>query len=171
MRLWNAGFWCLLTGATGGIRFSVALANTKRPLDWTWTGSSRDGGQNQSSLSSSGTWDFGRSWLWAMTFSPMNWCFSGQVVCCSKYVVRRESARDHVDLLLSTRFWPPVYVTDCAQKVALCADVVYPELTSQMWGRNQGCFSDPSSAPQVMSLVGLYDMCLKFNWGVTGVIS
>uniref|UniRef100_A0A8B9L537 HMG box domain containing 3 n=1 Tax=Astyanax mexicanus TaxID=7994 RepID=A0A8B9L537_ASTMX len=80
-----------------------------------------------------------------------------QVVCGSKYLVRGETARDHVDLLVSSRFWPPVYVTDCAQKVALCADVLYPELTSQMWGRNQGCFSDPTASPQYVSCAELQD--------------
>ncbi|XP_065130063.2 HMG domain-containing protein 3 [Paramisgurnus dabryanus] len=90
-----------------------------------------------------------------------------QVVCSSKYIVRRESARDHVDLLLSTRFWPPVYVTDCAQKVALCADVLYPELTSQMWGRNQGCFSDPSTAPQYVSCSELQDQQYTLDLSIT----
>ncbi|XP_008847599.1 HMG domain-containing protein 3 isoform X1 [Nannospalax galili] len=66
-----------------------------------------------------------------------------QVVCGSKYLVRGESARDHVDLLASSRHWPPVYVVDIATPVALCADLCYPELTSQMWGKNQGCFSSP----------------------------
>ncbi|XP_072524381.1 HMG domain-containing protein 3 [Salminus brasiliensis] len=80
-----------------------------------------------------------------------------QVVCGSKYLVRGETARDHVDLLVSSRFWPPVYVTDCAQKVALCADVLYPELASQMWGRNQGCFSDPTAAAEYVSCAELQD--------------
>ncbi|KAI4872766.1 hypothetical protein NFI96_027003 [Prochilodus magdalenae] len=80
-----------------------------------------------------------------------------QVVCGSKYLVRGENARDHVDLLASSRFWPPVYVTDCAQKVALCADVLYPELASQMWGRNQGCFSDPTATPEYVSCSELQD--------------
>ncbi|KAL6473988.1 hypothetical protein MHYP_G00175490 [Metynnis hypsauchen] len=80
-----------------------------------------------------------------------------QVVCGSKYLVRGENARDHVDLLVSSRFWPPVYVTDCAQKVALCADVLYPELASQMWGRNQGCFSDPTAAAEYVSCSELQD--------------
>lgn len=66
-----------------------------------------------------------------------------QVVCGSKYIVRGESPRDHVDLLASSRHWPPVYVVDLATSVALCADICYPDLTSRMWGRNQGCFSDP----------------------------
>ncbi|MCJ8735731.1 hypothetical protein PDJAM_G00250790 [Pangasius djambal] len=80
-----------------------------------------------------------------------------QVVCGSKYLVRRESARDHVDLLVSSRFWPPVYVADCAQKVALCAEALYPELASQMWGRNQGCFSDPMTPAEYVSCPELQD--------------
>ena len=75
-----------------------------------------------------------------------------QVVCGSKYLVRGETARDHVDLLLSSRYWPPVYVSDCAREVALCADMQYPELATQMWGRNQGCFSDPFEKPEVSDL-------------------
>uniref|UniRef100_H3D9Q0 HMG-box containing 3 n=1 Tax=Tetraodon nigroviridis TaxID=99883 RepID=H3D9Q0_TETNG len=74
-----------------------------------------------------------------------------KVVCGSKYLVRGETARDHVDLLLSSRYWPPVYVSDCARSVALCADMHYPELATKMWGRNQGCFSDPFEKPVVVS--------------------
>ncbi|XP_062850772.1 HMG domain-containing protein 3 [Trichomycterus rosablanca] len=80
-----------------------------------------------------------------------------QVVCGSKYLVRGETARDHVDLLVSSRFWPPVYVADCAQKVALCAEALYPELAAQMWGRNQGCFSDITAAPEYVSCPELQD--------------
>ncbi|KAI5626818.1 HMG domain-containing protein 3 [Silurus asotus] len=80
-----------------------------------------------------------------------------QVVCGSKYLVRGESARDHVDLLVSSRFWPPVYVADCAQKVALCTEALYPELASQMWGRNQGCFSDPMTPAEYVSCPELQD--------------
>lgn len=74
-----------------------------------------------------------------------------KVVCGSKCLVRGETARDHVDLLLSSRFWPPVYVSDCARQVALCADMQYPEQATQMWGRNQGCFSDPFEKPEFVS--------------------
>ncbi|XP_056131375.1 HMG domain-containing protein 3 [Lampris incognitus] len=80
-----------------------------------------------------------------------------KVVCGSKYMVRRETARDHIDLLLSSRYWPPVYVTDSAQQVALCADLQYPELASQMWGRNQGCFSDPMDKLEFVSCAELQD--------------
>ncbi|XP_043843442.1 HMG domain-containing protein 3 isoform X2 [Dromiciops gliroides] len=80
-----------------------------------------------------------------------------QVICGSKYLVRGESARDHVDLLTSSRHWPPVYVVDLATPVSLCADLCYPELTSQMWGRNQGCFSSPTEPPTYMSCPELLD--------------
>lgn len=80
-----------------------------------------------------------------------------QVVCGSKYLVRAESARDHVDLLASSRHWPPIYVVDMATPVALCADLSYPELTSQMWGRNQGCFSSPMEPPVSVSCPELLD--------------
>ncbi|XP_074694295.1 HMG domain-containing protein 3 isoform X4 [Strix aluco] len=80
-----------------------------------------------------------------------------QVVCGSKYIVRGENARDHVDLLVSSRHWPPVYVVDTASSVALCADVCCPGLTSQMWGKNQGCFSDPMDPPTYVSCPELLD--------------
>ncbi|NWR84922.1 HMGX3 protein, partial [Furnarius figulus] len=80
-----------------------------------------------------------------------------QVVCGSKYIVRGESARDHVDLLVSSRHWPPVYVVDTASSVALCADLCCPGLTSQMWGKNQGCFSDPMDPPAYVSCPELLD--------------
>lgn len=85
-----------------------------------------------------------------------------QVVCGSKYLVRGESALDHVDLLVSSRHWPPVYVVDMATPVALCADLCYPELTNQMWGRNQGCFSSPTEPPVVSSLLRNWDACPWF---------
>ncbi|NWI57065.1 HMGX3 protein, partial [Calyptomena viridis] len=80
-----------------------------------------------------------------------------QVVCGSKYIVRGENARDHVDLLVSSRHWPPVYVVDTASSVALCADLCCPGLTSQMWGKNQGCFSDPMDPPTYVSCPELLD--------------
>lgn len=80
-----------------------------------------------------------------------------QVVCASKCLIRRETTRDHIDLLLSSRYWPPVYVSDCAQQVALCADVQYPDLATQMWGRNQGCFCDPFEKPEIVSCAELQD--------------
>ncbi|KAM5171933.1 HMG domain-containing protein 3 [Mantella aurantiaca] len=80
-----------------------------------------------------------------------------QVVCGSKYIVRGESPRDHVDLLASSRHWPPVYVVDMATQVALCSDLCCPNLAKQMWGKNQGCFSDPSESPKYVSCPELLD--------------
>ncbi|XP_061581154.1 HMG domain-containing protein 3 isoform X2 [Cololabis saira] len=80
-----------------------------------------------------------------------------KVVCSSKYLVRGETARDHVDLLVSSRYWPPVYLCDSVRQVALCADLQYPELAVQMWGRNQGCFSDPFEKPEFVSCPELQD--------------
>lgn len=54
-----------------------------------------------------------------------------------------------MDLLVSSRHWPPVYVVDTASSVALCADIYCPDLTAQLWGKNQGCFSDPMDPPAV----------------------
>ncbi|XP_073505881.1 HMG domain-containing protein 3 isoform X2 [Phyllobates terribilis] len=81
-----------------------------------------------------------------------------QVVCGSKYIVRGESPRDHVDLLASSRHWPPVYVVDMATQVALCADLCHLDLTRQMWGKNQGCFSDPSETAKYVSCPELLDL-------------
>ncbi|MBN3294733.1 HMGX3 protein, partial [Polypterus senegalus] len=80
-----------------------------------------------------------------------------QVICGSKYIVRGESARDHVDLLVSSRYWPPVYVVDIARQVAVSTDIWYPELAAQMWGKNQGCFSDPMDMPKYVSCPELLD--------------
>ncbi|MGH0117144.1 UNVERIFIED_CONTAM: hypothetical protein FKN15_029557 [Acipenser sinensis] len=88
-----------------------------------------------------------------------------QVVCGSKCIVRGESARDHVDLLVSSRYWPPVYAVDMAKQVAVSADVWYPELAAQMWGKNQGCFSDPMELPEYVSCIELQDQ--QYNMDLT----
>ncbi|MGH0118261.1 UNVERIFIED_CONTAM: hypothetical protein FKN15_049282 [Acipenser sinensis] len=88
-----------------------------------------------------------------------------QVVCGSKYIVRGESARDHVDLLVSSRYWPPVYAVDMAKQVAVSTDVWYPELAAQMWGKNQGCFSDPMELPEYVSCIELQDQ--QYNMDLT----
>ncbi|KAL2088690.1 hypothetical protein ACEWY4_015589 [Coilia grayii] len=72
-----------------------------------------------------------------------------QVVCGSKYLVRAECARDHVDLLVSSRFWPVVYVADCGHQVALCTNALYPQLANSMWAGRQGSFMDTHTPAQV----------------------
>ncbi|XP_067899991.1 HMG domain-containing protein 3 isoform X2 [Heterodontus francisci] len=90
-----------------------------------------------------------------------------QVVCGSKYLVRSESARDHVDLLVSSRYWPPVYVVDMAPQVALNADVRYPEIAGQIWGHKQGCFSDPLEPLKHVSCPELLDQHYTMDVTVT----
>ncbi|XP_061643154.1 HMG domain-containing protein 3 isoform X8 [Phyllopteryx taeniolatus] len=80
-----------------------------------------------------------------------------KIMCGSKYLVRGETARDHVDLLVSSRYWPPVYVGDSARQVALCTDMQYPEMAARMWGRNQGCFSEPFDKPEFVSCAELHE--------------
>lgn len=102
-------------------------------------------------------WNLRRVSLSSSALHQINYAFlSPQVVCGSKYIVRGESPRDHVDLLASSRHWPPVYVVDLASSVALCADICYPDLTAQMWGRNQGCFSDPMEPLKVSCLAPVH---------------
>ncbi|KAM7417742.1 hypothetical protein PAMA_017403 [Pampus argenteus] len=91
-----------------------------------------------------------------------------KVVGGSKYLVRGETARDHVDLLISSRYWPPVYVNDCARQVALCTDMQYPEVATQMWGRNQGCFSDPFEKPEFVSCTELEDQPYSVEQSLVG---
>ncbi|XP_077433916.1 HMG domain-containing protein 3 [Vanacampus margaritifer] len=91
-----------------------------------------------------------------------------KVVCASKYLVRGETARDHVDLLLSSRYWPPVYVGDCARQVALCTDMQYPEMAARMWGRNQGCFSEPFDKPELVSCAELQEKPYNAHLSMSG---
>nr|XP_032832842.1 LOW QUALITY PROTEIN: HMG domain-containing protein 3 [Petromyzon marinus] len=82
-----------------------------------------------------------------------------QVISASKYLVRAERARDHVDLLVSCLHWPPVYVSDLARDVALNVEARYPALAAQLWGLTQGCFSDPFAPPQLVSCPELQEQC------------
>ncbi|XP_077387957.1 HMG domain-containing protein 3 [Festucalex cinctus] len=91
-----------------------------------------------------------------------------KVVCASKYLVRGETARDHVDLLVSSRYWPPVYAGDCARQVALCTDMQYPEMAARMWGRNQGCFSEPFDKPEFVSCAELQEKPYNADLSMSG---
>ena len=74
-----------------------------------------------------------------------------QVIYGTKYIVKKESTRDHVDLLLSLKHWPIVYAADMARDVVAHIAVREPRLASEMWGEHRGCFEKPSSTyrPQV----------------------
>ena len=63
-----------------------------------------------------------------------------------KYIVRKESTRDHVDLLLSSRCWPTVYAVDISCDIVAHMEVREPQLASAMWGNRRGCFEVPSAS-------------------------
>ena len=74
-----------------------------------------------------------------------------QVISATKYIMRKESTRDHVDLLLSSRHWPTVYAIDMACDVVAHMEVREPQLASALWQDRRGCFEVPStcSLPKV----------------------
>ncbi len=51
-------------------------------------------------------------------------CSYVQIISATKYIIRRERTRDHVDFLLSSRCWPLVYVVH----VDMASDVVALEV-------------------------------------------
>ena len=60
--------------------------------------------------------------------------------------MRKESTRDHVDLLLSSRCWPIVYAVDMACDVVAHMEAREPQLASALWGDRKGCFETPSAS-------------------------
>ena len=58
--------------------------------------------------------------------------------------MKKESKRDHVDLLLSSKYWPLVYAVDMACDVAAHMEVRDPKLATALWGDRRGCFEKPS---------------------------
>ncbi|TNM98742.1 hypothetical protein fugu_013306 [Takifugu bimaculatus] len=93
------------------------------------------------------------SWKSCLSSALTRWC------CGSKYLVRGETARDHVDLPAVFAILAPrsTSVTALGSGWRLCADMHYSELATKMWGRNQGCFSDPFEKTQVVSCPELQD--------------
>ena len=63
-----------------------------------------------------------------------------QVISASKFILRKESTRDHVDLLLSSKHWPLAYAVDMACDVVAHVEVRAPKLAKVMWGDRCGCF-------------------------------
>lgn len=57
--------------------------------------------------------------------------------------MRKESTRDHVDLLMSSKHWPLVYAVDMACDVVAHIEVRHPKLANAMWGEKRGCFQQP----------------------------
>ena len=73
------------------------------------------------------------------------------MIYATKYIIRKESTRDHVDLLLSIKHWPLVYAVDMACDVVAHTEVRLPSLARELWGERRGCFERPSptSNPKV----------------------
>ena len=57
--------------------------------------------------------------------------------------MRKESTRDHVDLLLSSKHWPLVYAVDMVCDVVAHVEIREPKLANAMWGNRRGCFQRP----------------------------
>ena len=66
-----------------------------------------------------------------------------QVISGSKFILKKESTRDHVDLLLSSKHWPLTYAVDMACNVVAHIKVRDPKLAKAMWGDQRGCFEKP----------------------------
>ena len=62
------------------------------------------------------------------------------MISASKFIMRKESTRDHVDLLLSSKHWPLVYAVDMACDVVAHVEV---KLANAIWGDKRGCFQRP----------------------------
>ena len=90
-----------------------------------------------------------------------------QVISGSKFILKKESTRDHVDLLLSSKYWPLAYAMDMACDVAHM-EVRAPKLARALWGERQGCFEKPKTgmSPKVRLAViyyGLLDLRRMIN--------
>ena len=66
------------------------------------------------------------------------------MISAAKYILKKESTRDHVDLLLSSKCWPLVYAVDMACDVVAHMEVRKPQLATALWGDRRGCFQKPS---------------------------
>ena len=84
-------------------------------------------------------------------------CTMLQVISGSKLILRKESTRHHVDLLLSSKHWPLAYAVDMACDVVAHTEVRVPKLAKMMWGDRRGCFEVPkkSEKPKVSCLAAL----------------
>ena len=65
------------------------------------------------------------------------------MISATKYIMRKESTRDHVDLLLSSRHWPLVYAVDMACDIVAHMEVRSPSLATALWSDKRGCFEKP----------------------------
>ena len=56
--------------------------------------------------------------------------------------MKKESTRDHVDLLLSSKHWPVVFAVDMACNVTAHVEVCHPKLANALWGERRACFKN-----------------------------
>ena len=83
-------------------------------------------------------------------------CIINQVISGSKFILRKESTRDHVDLLLSSKHWPLAYAVDMACDVVAHMEVRTPKLAKAMWGDRRGCFEKPKNGENPKVSWGIY---------------
>ena len=67
-----------------------------------------------------------------------------QAACMVTSVRGSSQARDHADLLLSSKYWPLVYAVDMACDVVAHIEARDPQLANALWGERRGCFEEPS---------------------------
>ena len=79
--------------------------------------------------------------------------------------MKKESTRDHVDLLLSSKHWPLAYAVDMACDVAAHTEVRVPKLARAMWQDRRGCFQKPRKGqdPTVSTYYILYDKIVPYT--------
>ena len=71
--------------------------------------------------------------------------------------MRKESTRDHVDLLLSSKHWPLVYAVNMSCGVVAHVEAREPKLANAMsWGERRGCFEKPRLPEVKLLLFDLY---------------
>ena len=80
-----------------------------------------------------------------------------QVISATKYIVRKESTRDHVDLLLLCSCWPLLYAVDMACDIVAHTEVREPQLANPLWEDQRGFFERPSTTipPKVLNTTTL----------------
>ncbi len=86
-------------------------------------------------------------------YAHLNTCM--QVTTATKYIMKKESTRDHVDLLASSKHWPTVFAVDMACDVVAHTEARYLQLANALWGNRRACLEPPSTVhpPKVYSLV------------------
>ena len=57
--------------------------------------------------------------------------------------MKKESTRDHIDLLMSCKYWPLVYAVDMACDVVAHMEAREPSYAKALWDDRRGCFQKP----------------------------